>query len=213
MSGNWFFQKLCSMPVGEQKTVSKLSLFLSVPFCLTSALFHSLTFLRNKSEEQEKAEEKNQVLPVAFLLIWRLSSTLNKFKDGERQERTARISAWKQQRLKRDQRQPALSSYYFFTPLLIFEKPGPMNVIKMSRSNIILKENKLPLYFFVFYSAWASSKALCSLLPWSICKARSSPGDDRFLAGDKWKLMLIISCPLNACSARFIFKFFYFFSS
>lgn len=147
MSGNWFFQKLCSMPVGEQKTVSKLSLFLSVPFCLTSALFHSLTFLRNKFEEQEKAEEKNQVLPVAFLLIWRLSSTLNKFKDGEREERTARISAWKQQRLKRDQRQPVLSSYYFFTPLLIFEKPGPMNVLKMSRSNIILKENKLPLYF------------------------------------------------------------------
>lgn len=94
-----------------------------------------------------KSRRKNQVLPVAFLLIWRLSSTLNKFKDGERQERTARISAWKQQRLKRDQRQPALSSYYFFTPLLIFEKPGPMNVLKMSRSNIILKENKLPLYF------------------------------------------------------------------
>lgn len=70
---------------------------------------------------------KDEALPVALLLIWRLSSSFNKFKEVEREERIARISAWRQQLLKSNQRHPIhnLSSHYFPTPLYIFEKPGP----------------------------------------------------------------------------------------
>lgn len=75
-----------------------------------------------------KVDEKSSA-PNCFssLLLWRLSSILNKFKDGEREERIAGISAWKQQHLKTDHRQPIhnLSSHCFFNPLQVFEKPGP----------------------------------------------------------------------------------------
>lgn len=168
------------------------------------------------SLKSRKRQMKNQVLPVAFLLIWRLSSTLNKFKDGQREKRTARMSAWKQQRLKRDQWQPVhnLSSHYFFTPLLILEKPGPMNILKMSRSNIISKENKLTLYFSFSTLHQHLPKHCVPCSPGASAGPGAAPGMTGSLAGDKWKLMLIISCPLNTRSATVPQGlFFYFFSS
>lgn len=93
---------------------------------------------------------KNQVLPTAFLFSsfegWapsQTSSKIGKGKKGLPELVLENSSIWKETKANLF----IISLPAIFPLLYTFEKSGPSWVLEMSRSNIILRKNKLPLYF------------------------------------------------------------------
>lgn len=113
-----------------------------------------------------------------LLLIWQLSSILKRFRDEEREERIARISAWKLQ-LKRDQRQPIhnLSSHYYPLLSMFLRSLVPHRYSRWARATSHWEKINLnsifhfPLCISIFQSA-----VFCSF---SVPTTGYGPGDDK----------------------------------